>query len=51
MKKKKSITDLVKETPEQRKERLDLFGNRYYTRIVKDKTKYDRKKEKRIEEE
>ena len=39
-----SPQDLLKETPEQRLQRVRQEGARYRTRIVEDKTKYNRKK-------
>ena len=46
---KRNITDLVKETPEQRKERIRQGG--MYTRVVPDKKKtYNRQKFKRGED-
>jgi hypothetical protein len=41
--------DLIKETPEQRKQRVRESGNAYRTRIVESKKKYNRQKYKREE--
>jgi hypothetical protein len=51
MKKKIKINplDLLKETPEQRKERVRQSGNAYHTRIVESKKKYNRQKYKKGE--
>lgn len=50
-KKRKKLTmlDLIKETPEQRKERVRQSGNAYRTRIVESKKKYNRQKYKKGE--
>lgn len=45
-----SILDLIKETPEQRKQRVRESGNSYRTRVVEDKKKkYNRQKFKKGE--
>ncbi len=44
VKTKTNQLDLLKETPEVRRERVQREGNRFRPRIVKDKTKYDRNK-------
>lgn len=41
-----SVLDLIKETPEERRERVRREGARFRPRIVEDKTKYNRKKYK-----
>ena len=49
--KKKQLTqlDLIKETPEQRKERVRASGSAYRTRVVESKKKYNRQKYKKGE--
>ena len=49
MKKRKTkininMFDLIKETPEERLERVRREGARFRPRVVEDKTKYNRKK-------
>ena len=39
-----SVIDLIKETPEERLERVRREGARFRPRVVEDKTKYNRKK-------
>ena len=36
--------ELIKETPEQRKERVRASGSAYHPRVVESKKKYNRKK-------
>ena len=38
--------DIVKETPEERKVRVNSAGSEMRTRVVPDKTKFDRNKQK-----
>ena len=40
---------LIKETPEQRKERVRQSGSCYHTRVVESKKKYNRQKYKKGE--
>ena len=45
-----SILDLIKETPEQRKQRVRESGNSFRTKVVEDKQKkYNRQKIKKGE--
>ena len=45
-----SLLDLIKETPEQRKQRVRESGNSYRTRVVENKKKkYNRQKYKKGE--
>ena len=41
--------ELIKETPEQRKERVRASGSCYHTRVVESKKKYNRQKYKKGE--
>lgn len=40
--------DLIKETPEQRKQRVQASGNAYHSRIVESKKKYNRQNYKKF---
>lgn len=39
-------TNILKETPEQRKDRVTSAGSAMFTRIVPDKKKFDKKKQR-----
>ena len=47
MKKKQTLPQMYKETPERRKERVREEGARFRSRVEPLKTKYNRKRDKR----
>ena len=44
-----NIIDRVKETQQERKERVNSAGSAMFTHIVKDKTKFDKKKQRQLD--
>ena len=50
MKKKKTKFNLIKETPEERKQRINSAGSEMRTRVVENKKKYKRHSKHRKKE-